>query len=53
MKIINIKLLYTNKLYIIYIKTLVAFRLFIKKKRKYEHVYINSLSFDIYCENGK
>lgn len=37
MKIIDIKLLYTDKLYI-YIK------------KKYEYVYVNSVSFDIYCE---
>lgn len=42
MKIINIKLLYTNKLYI-YINDSIAFRfieLFMIKKRKYEYILI-------------
>lgn len=50
---INIKPLYTIN-YILYIYISITFRfieLFIKKKRKYEYVYINSLSFDIYYEN--
>lgn len=39
MKIIDIKLSCTDKLYI-----------YIYIKKKYEYVYVNSVSFDIYCE---